>query len=384
MSTARRAGDGTFTLPSYQRPRGMHPPNDFPQYRSSALRAPHQPLVLLPHRLTEITGPLLGEERVRPADADLTAQHPGEPHGERIIVTGRVLDGDGRPVPRSLVEILAGQRGRPVPARERSAPRAAGSQLHRPRPVPDRRRGQVPVRHDQAGLLPVAQPPECLAARAHSLLAVRPVVHPAPDHPDVLSRRPAAAAGSGPQLGARPGRPAAAGGPLRPRADRAGVGPGLLLGHRAAGPRRNAVRAPDGRPVNGPPLTPSQTVGPFFAIALPWPDGPNVVPDAAAGALVVTGRVLDGAGAPVPDALVETWQAAPDGSFGHPDDPRQTARDPAGRPPASAGSAAAPPVPADSTGSSRCARPRCPAATAAPRRRTWTCPSSRAACSTGW
>jgi protocatechuate 3,4-dioxygenase, beta subunit len=105
MSTAGRVGDGTFTLRPYQRPRGLHPPNDFPPYRSSALRAPRQPLVLLPHRLTEITGPLLGEERVRPGDADLTRQHPGEPQGERIVVTGRVLDGDGRPVARSLVEI---------------------------------------------------------------------------------------------------------------------------------------------------------------------------------------------------------------------------------------------------------------------------------------
>ncbi len=75
-------------------------------------------------------------------------------------------------------------------------------------------------------------------------------------------------------------------------------------------------------PVTGPPLTPSQTVGPFFAIGLPWPDGPQVVPEGTGGAIVITGRVLDGAGEPVPDALVETWQAAPDGSFAHPDDPR--------------------------------------------------------------
>jgi protocatechuate 3,4-dioxygenase, alpha subunit len=69
-------------------------------------------------------------------------------------------------------------------------------------------------------------------------------------------------------------------------------------------------------------ITPSQTVGPFLAIALPWPDGPFVVEPAAAGAITITGRVLDGAGEPVPDALVESWQAAPDGSFSHPDDPR--------------------------------------------------------------
>jgi len=71
-----------------------------------------------------------------------------------------------------------------------------------------------------------------------------------------------------------------------------------------------------------PGLTPSQTVGPFLAIGLPWPDGPDVVDPATPGAITISGRVLDGASAPVPDALVETWQAAPDGSFAHPDDPR--------------------------------------------------------------
>jgi protocatechuate 3,4-dioxygenase alpha subunit len=68
--------------------------------------------------------------------------------------------------------------------------------------------------------------------------------------------------------------------------------------------------------------TPSQTVGPFFALGLPWSDGPQVVPEGTAGALRLGGRVLDGAGAPVGDALVETWQADPDGRFDHPDDPR--------------------------------------------------------------
>jgi protocatechuate 3,4-dioxygenase alpha subunit len=69
-------------------------------------------------------------------------------------------------------------------------------------------------------------------------------------------------------------------------------------------------------------VTPSQTVGPFLAIGLPWPDGPFVVPEGSPGAITITGRVFDGAGEPVPDALVETWQADPDGRFSHPDDPR--------------------------------------------------------------
>jgi protocatechuate 3,4-dioxygenase alpha subunit len=69
-------------------------------------------------------------------------------------------------------------------------------------------------------------------------------------------------------------------------------------------------------------VTPSQTVGPFFAICLPWPDAPFVVPEGTPGAIRIAGTVLDGAGTPVPDAVVETWQADPDGRFAHPDDPR--------------------------------------------------------------
>ena len=69
-------------------------------------------------------------------------------------------------------------------------------------------------------------------------------------------------------------------------------------------------------------LTPSQTVGPFLAIGLPWPDGPFVVPEGSPEAITISGRVTDGAGEPVPDALVETWQADPDGRFSHPDAPR--------------------------------------------------------------
>jgi len=94
-----------FTVRPYERPHGQHPPLDFAAYRSSARRAPGLPPVLLPHRLTEITGPLLGADRVAPGDADLTTQHEGEPQGERIIVTGRVTDSDGTPVCGSLVEL---------------------------------------------------------------------------------------------------------------------------------------------------------------------------------------------------------------------------------------------------------------------------------------
>jgi protocatechuate 3,4-dioxygenase, alpha subunit len=61
--------------------------------------------------------------------------------------------------------------------------------------------------------------------------------------------------------------------------------------------------------------TPSQTVGPYFAIGLPWPEGPNVVPDGTPGAIRITGTVFDGAGEVVPDHLIEIWQADPEGRF---------------------------------------------------------------------
>ena len=69
-------------------------------------------------------------------------------------------------------------------------------------------------------------------------------------------------------------------------------------------------------------ITPSQTVGPYFAIGLTWPDGPYAVPEGTPDALWIRGRVTDGEGEPVPDAMIETWQADPDGRFDHPDDPR--------------------------------------------------------------
>ncbi|GAB2787576.1 protocatechuate 3,4-dioxygenase subunit alpha [Amycolatopsis magusensis] len=68
--------------------------------------------------------------------------------------------------------------------------------------------------------------------------------------------------------------------------------------------------------------TPSQTVGPYLSIGLPWDDGPEVVPEGTPGAIVLRGVIYDGNGVPVPDAMVETWQADADGRFDHPDDPR--------------------------------------------------------------
>jgi protocatechuate 3,4-dioxygenase, beta subunit len=92
-------------------PPGSQPDNDTPAYRSTALRHPSRPLRLLPQRMTELTGPLFGAERVQPGDADLTRRSGGEAVGQRIIVHGRVLDAHGRPVPDTLLEVWQANAG---------------------------------------------------------------------------------------------------------------------------------------------------------------------------------------------------------------------------------------------------------------------------------
>lgn len=69
-------------------------------------------------------------------------------------------------------------------------------------------------------------------------------------------------------------------------------------------------------------ITPSQTVGPFFTIGLTWEDGFEVVPDGTRGQIWIRGVISDGAGDPIPDAVVETWQADGDGRFPSAEDPR--------------------------------------------------------------
>ena len=90
----------------YRRPYvNTQPEYDYAPYRSTAKRAPQQPLVILPQSLSEVTGPLFGHAEIKLGENDLTRQHAGEPLGERIVVSGRVLDENGRPVPQALVEI---------------------------------------------------------------------------------------------------------------------------------------------------------------------------------------------------------------------------------------------------------------------------------------
>jgi protocatechuate 3,4-dioxygenase, beta subunit len=89
----RRAESGT-------QPDHLHPP-----YVSSIKRAPSKPLVYLPHTLSEVTGPSFDSSAIDVKASDLTRQGHGEPLGERIIVSGRVLDEDGRPTAHTLIEV---------------------------------------------------------------------------------------------------------------------------------------------------------------------------------------------------------------------------------------------------------------------------------------
>lgn len=90
-----------------QRDWEVHPPYLYPDYKSTVFRAPSKPLIPMKHTLSESTGPVYGQESVGQFDNDLTKNgiRNGEPLGERIVVSGRILDIDGRPIKNTLVEI---------------------------------------------------------------------------------------------------------------------------------------------------------------------------------------------------------------------------------------------------------------------------------------
>ncbi|MCI4662288.1 MAG: protocatechuate 3,4-dioxygenase subunit beta [Neomegalonema sp.] len=98
----------------YQRDQGRHPPAFTPGYKTSVARSPRYSLISLQSSVSEITGPVFGHTDIDPIDNDLLNNYakPGEnPIGERIILHGRVLDENARPVPGTLVEIWQANAG---------------------------------------------------------------------------------------------------------------------------------------------------------------------------------------------------------------------------------------------------------------------------------
>jgi protocatechuate 3,4-dioxygenase beta subunit len=84
---------------------GSQPPLLYPPYTSTILRAPAQPLIPLPESLSNLDTPAYGSFPIADTDNDLTRQYPGEPQGQRIVVSGRILDEDRQPIPDALVEL---------------------------------------------------------------------------------------------------------------------------------------------------------------------------------------------------------------------------------------------------------------------------------------
>ncbi|MBJ3775431.1 protocatechuate 3,4-dioxygenase subunit beta [Acuticoccus mangrovi] len=94
--------------PFIPRDLALHPAAFDPGYKTSVLRSPRQALISFQNTPTEITGPMFGHDTIGPLDHDLTRNwaQPGlSAIGERIIVHGRLMDGEGRPVPDALIEI---------------------------------------------------------------------------------------------------------------------------------------------------------------------------------------------------------------------------------------------------------------------------------------
>ncbi len=142
----------------YAREDAGSPPSLFPDYGSTVARSPLQPLIRVPQTLTEVTGPSGWERLMGSALADLTTQHKSPPQGQRIIVTGRVLDEAGKPVPDTVMEIWqANAAGRYIHSKDNwDAPldpyfTGAG------RVVTDAE-GALPFRHHPPRRLSVGQP----------------------------------------------------------------------------------------------------------------------------------------------------------------------------------------------------------------------------------
>ena len=270
------------------------PPLDWPDYRSTALRHPKQPLVYLPQQVTETTGPQLGAPARRARStttsrasttASRSASASPSPAGCSTPTAARSAtrsSRSGRPTPPAATG-TAGTAGRR--RWTRTSP-AAGARS----PTPTGRYEFVTIK---PGPYPWGNHPNAWRPGAHPLLAARPLVRAAARDADVLPGRPAVPVRPDLQLGARPGGARAHDQPLlaSTRRRRTGRWPTSSTSCSAAATARRSTRRTDGRP-----RRPRRPSGPYLAIGLPWAEGPVADPDGVR----IAGRVLDGAGDPSP------------------------------------------------------------------------------------
>jgi protocatechuate 3,4-dioxygenase beta subunit len=280
------------------------------------LRAPAQPLVPLPHTLSEVTGPVFAPVVAEVQACDLTRGHAGEPLGERIIVSGRVLDESGRVTPRTLVEVWQAN----------SAGRYRHDADEHDAPLDPHFTGAGRMLTDDEG--------------RYRILTVRPGAYPWGNHPNAW--RPAHLHFSvfGPAFATRlvtqmyfPGDPLLpfdpiynctadekARGRLVSQFDWETTAAGYALGYRFD----IVLSGREGTPMeteSGLQATTSQTVGPFFSIGMDWMKRDDFAAAGTPGERVtVAGRVLDGDGEPIPDAVLEIWQANSHGRYAHAED----------------------------------------------------------------
>ena len=298
-------------LPAIRR-RGDQPRLDYPPYRSSLLRHPTKDLHHADPEGVELWAPCFGARDVGPLEADLTIQHGGEPIGERIVVTGRVVDGDGRPVAGQLVEIwqanaAAATSTSATSTRRRSTRTSPASAAASP--TTTAATGSPPSSPARTRGATTATP----GGRRTSTSRCSAPSSPSGWSPRCTSRRPAVRARPDLPVDHRPAGPRPAGRDVRPRRDQHEWATGyrwdiVLTGSQARHPggrRRRHDLVP----------TPGQTVGPFFEYALPFDrDDNELVPPGTRPRIRLHGRVTDGAGrAGVPDALLEIRQADADG-----------------------------------------------------------------------
>ena len=169
-------------------PHGVYPVNDFPAYRSSEKRAPHNPAIEIPHTASELTGPGFGGDRLRTSAEDLTLQVPGgTAQGQRIIVSGRVSDERGRPERGALIEVWQAN----------AAARYRHERDTHDAPLDPYFLGGGQVVTDDDGHykfttiepgLSVAEPLQRVAAKTHSFFSIRICVGDTARDPDVFPR----------------------------------------------------------------------------------------------------------------------------------------------------------------------------------------------------
>jgi protocatechuate 3,4-dioxygenase beta subunit len=290
----------------YRMPKpGTQPPLLHPPYVSSRKRAPLLPLVPLSHTLSEATGPRFGGDP-DPRATDLTRQHPEPPQGERIVVSGQVRDEDGRPLRRALVELWQAN--------------AAGRYRHEldqhDAPLDPNFGGAGHVLTDDDG--------------RYRFVTIRPGAYPWRNHANAW--RPAHLHFSvfGHAFASRlvtqmyfPGDPLLERDPIYnctadERARRRLVSafdwettlPEHALGYRFDMVLAGSEATPLHASAEPAPATTWQTVGPFFSIGMRRLTASEIAPEGVAGERVtIEGRVTEGDGQPVPDALLEVWQA---------------------------------------------------------------------------